>query len=103
MPLDLAPPFCTSGMLMRSNNGPINGVLLPIDLSSRIALLLQCFQDMLPNSGFDPTIKAAGYRAPRAIVVGKISPRRASSQDPKDCIDHQAMILCWTPNFWLLR
>src|SRR5258708_5385921 len=102
MPLDLASPFCPSRMLMRSNNGAIDGVLVPIDLSSRIALLLQGFQHALPNASLLPPIKAAGYRAPRAIVVGQISPGRSGSQNPQDSIDNQTMILCWTTYLWLL-
>ncbi len=102
MPPDFVPPFCSSRMLMRSYHRPINRVLFPIDLPSSIALLLQCTQDSLPNSCFLPAIKAAGDRAPRAVVVRQISPRRTGSQDPKDCIDNQTVIVCWTTHFWLL-
>src|SRR5258707_657491 len=102
MPLDFASPFCPSRVLMCANNRAIDGVLLPINLSIGITLLLQGFQHLLPNTGFDPAIKAASYGAPRAIVIGKISPRRARSHYPKDSIENQTMILCWTTHFWLL-
>src|ERR1019366_6028820 len=102
MPLDFDPPFCPSRMLMGSNNRAINRVLLPIDLSISVTLLLQRVQYPLPNSGLLPPIKTTGHRAPRTIIVGKISPRRASSQDPEDPIDDQTMIVCCTTNFWLL-
>jgi hypothetical protein len=74
-PHDFDSPFCSSRMLMRSNDRAINAVLLPINLSISIAHLLQSFQHALPHPGFDPPIKAAGYGAPRTILVGQISPR----------------------------
>jgi hypothetical protein len=88
---------------MRTNDGAIDAVLLPIDLAISIGLLLQRFQHALPYSGFDPPIKSTGYRSPRTIPLREVSPRRSRSDNPQNPIENQTMILCWTTNDWLLR
>jgi hypothetical protein len=90
-------------MLMGANDRTIDTVLLPIDLADSVSLLLQGFQDSLPDAGFDPPVKSARDRTPRAIAFGQISPRRTRSQNPQDTIENQAMILRWTTHLWLLR
>ncbi len=102
MPRDFGPPFCSSRMLMGSNDRAIDGVLLPIDLACGITLLLQGAEDSLPYSRFLPPIKSACHRAPRAIVLGEVSPRGSRSQNPHHSIDDQTMIVCWTASLWLL-
>lgn len=88
---------------MGPNDGTIDGMEVPIELSGGIALLLQGLQDALPDPRLLPAIKAAGDRVPGAVALGQISPRCSSSQDPQDPIDDQAMIFGWTACFWLLR
>jgi len=103
MPLDLAPPFCSSRMLMGTNDRTIDGMEVPIKLPGCIALLLQGFQYALPDPSLLPAIKAAGYRAPGTVPLGEISPGRSGSQYPQDSIDDQAMLFGWMACFWLLR
>lgn len=102
MPLDFAPPFCPSRMLVRSDDRPIDAVLLPVDLAFGIGLLLQGFKHLLPHAGFHPSGKAAGHRAPRTIVLWQVSPRGSSPQDPENPMENQTMLVCWTTHAWLL-
>src|SRR5437899_1179155 len=101
MPLDFDPPFCSCGMLMSPNNGAIDRMGFPIHLPSRITLLLQGLQDVLPHTCFLPAVKAARNGSPRAIVFGQISPRRSRSQYPQDPIDDHAMVVGWTTRLGL--
>jgi len=90
-------------MLMGTNDRAIDRMDVPIELPGGIASLLQGFQYSLPDPSLLPPIKAAGYRAPRTVPLGEISPGRSGSQYPQDPIHDQAMIFGWTACFWLLR
>lgn len=103
MPPDFDPPFCPGGMLMGTTDRTIDTVLLPVNPTFGIGLLLEGFEHPLPHASFDPSIEAAGHRAPWPIPLWQVSPRRPGSHNPQDGIEDQTMILCWTTHFWLLR
>jgi hypothetical protein len=47
-------------MLVRSNDGAIDMMQAPIQLTCLVCLLLQCGQDPLPDAGPSPAIEAGG-------------------------------------------
>lgn len=59
----------SSSMLMGSNHTAINKVKPSAQLTSRIGLLLQLLQDLLPESSFSPRIKSTRHCCPRPVSI----------------------------------
>ena len=81
-PPDGAGPAGAGGVLMSANNGGIDKVQVPVDLTTGIGLDLQSRQNVLPQAGLAPAIEPTGDGADRAIALGQIPPRRAGAQNP---------------------
>jgi len=81
-------------VLVRSDDGGIQIVLLPIELAATIRLLLERLKDALPDTGSSPTVEACGSRLPGAVFVGQVPPGSARPVNPEDGVQYSAMILC---------
>jgi len=57
-----------------------------------VRLIDQNFQQLLPNPLVPPADEAAVRVAPAPVVRRQIAPRGARSQNPKDCINEQAIV-----------
>src|SRR5215831_7813718 len=90
-------------MLMRSDNGAIHIMGVPIKLASTVGLLLHRRKEAGPDAGLAPAIKTARDRTPGAIAFRHITPRNASAQEPEDAVQNTAMVSGWTACFGLLR
>jgi hypothetical protein len=90
-------------MLMGPNDGSIDEVALPIDLSLLIRLLLECSQDPIPDARFLPPIEATGDGAPGAIALRQIPPGSTGLENPEDPVDDPPMVVVGTADLWLLR
>ena len=97
------PPFGTSGMLVRSDNGAVHVVDVPVYLTSGLRLRLDLRKDAVPEAGLAPTVEAAGHGGPWAIPLGQVPPGCACAYDPQDAVDDLAMISCRTACSSFLR
>src|SRR3954471_5620006 len=68
-PPDGAGPASAGGVLMSANNGGIDKVEVPVDLTTGIGLDLQSRQNVLPQAGLAPAIEPTGDGADRAIAL----------------------------------
>src|SRR2546423_3044478 len=90
-------------MLVGSNDRAIDIVNRPIHLPRSIGLLLDGLKEALPETGFAPTIEAAGDRAPGAIAFREVTPGGASTQNPQDAIDDHSMVRSGPAGFGFVR
>ena len=88
---------------MGADDGSIDEVALPIDLSLRIRLLLESSQDPIPDARFLPPIEATGDGAPGAIALRQIPPGSTGLENPEDSVDDPPMVVVGTANPGLLR
>ena len=89
-------PFCTSGMLMCADDGPIDHDPLTVRLSSK------CFEDALPNATSVPAVEASEDGVPRAEAFRQIPPRRACSVFPENRFNDRSIRLTRPPHPALL-
>lgn len=64
----------------------------PVDATIRICDALEGLQNAQPRSISFPTSQAVMTGAPRAVLFGDISPRRAEFDAPDDAVDDTAMV-----------
>src|ERR1700759_2398491 len=69
----------TGGVLMRTNDGGIHEVEVPVDLAALVRLGLQIRQDALPDPGLAPAVEPARHGTHRAIAPRQVTPRRISA------------------------
>ena len=82
----------TRGMLVGSNDRAIDRVHRPMHLPRGIGLRWDGLKEAWPDTGFSPTIEAAGHRAPGAIAFRSIAPGGTGAQHPQDAIDDHSMV-----------
>jgi hypothetical protein len=82
-------------MLVGSYDRAIDIMYSPIQPSLRIGLLLGSLKEALPETGFAPTIEAAGHRAPGAIAFREIAPGGAGADDPENAVEDAAVVSGW--------
>jgi hypothetical protein len=83
-------------MLMRPDNGAVDEVAVPIQVSARIRLLLESSQDPIPDARFLPTVEATGNGLPGAVALGQIAPGSARLENPQDAIDDPPVVMAGT-------
>src|SRR5205085_1024106 len=81
------------GMLMGTDDGAIHKMDVPINLSQRIALLLQAVQNPLPDARMTPAVETARDRPDFAVAFGQVAPRRTCAQNPEHPVDHRAVVV----------
>ena len=54
-------------------------------------------KDAVPQPAFAPAVEAAVDGLPGAEALGQVTPGSAGVQDPKDAVDHQAVVLVGVP------
>lgn len=84
-------------VLMRSNDGTIDVMRLPIQLPCRIGLRLHLFPNGLPDPFLAPAVVAAGNRLPLPIAFRNIAPGRSGALEPQDAIDNRPMRMIGLP------
>ena len=67
-------------VLVSANNGAIDLMNGPVQLTRAIGLLLDGLKETLPDAGLAPAIETAGHGAPRTIALGYIAPRGTGAQ-----------------------
>jgi hypothetical protein len=80
-------------MLVGTDDRPIDVVLLPIHLATRICPSLQLGQDTRPQPAALPPIGARGDGLPRPVAFGQVAPRCSSLGDPEYAVDDMSMIM----------
>ena len=65
-----SPLFCPSGVLVGPHDGGIDVVGLPVELAPGIGLLLDGFQDTIPDTGLAPAVETGGHRRRGAVPLG---------------------------------
>ncbi len=88
---------------MRPDAGAIDVVGLPVDPAFGVGNLLDGCEEPLPDPRLLPAVEAAGYRTPRAVALGKISPGGSGPIDPQDAVHDPAVIRRGTSRLRLLR
>src|SRR5690606_20685979 len=79
-------------MLVGTDDGPIDVMDFPIEVTVRIRILLDGGKETLPDAGFAPALKAAVDRGPRAVALGQVPPWRTGAQNPQDAVQDAAMV-----------
>jgi hypothetical protein len=64
----------------------------PVQLSGRVALLLECGQERVPDAGGHPAVEAGGHALPGAEALGQIAPLGAGGVDSEHRVEHLAVI-----------
>ena len=70
-------------MLVRSDDGAIDMMQVPIQLACGVSLPLQLGQDLVPDAGSAPAIEAGGNRLRGAVLLRQIPPGRARAIEPQ--------------------
>ena len=84
-------------MLVRTDDGPIDVVLLPIDVATHICLALHLGQDALPKPTSLPPVEAGGDGLPRPIACRQIAPRRPRLGDPEHAVEDASVVVVRVP------
>src|SRR5690554_5753577 len=79
-------------MLVGTDDGPIDVMDFPVEVTVRIRILLDGGKETLPDAGFAPALKAAVDRGPRAVALGQVPPWRTGAQNPQDAVQDAAMV-----------
>src|SRR5690349_6385559 len=93
----------TGGVLMRTNDGGIHEVEVPVDLAALVRLGLQVREDALPDPGLAPAVEPARYGAHRAVAPRQVAPQRAAAMDPQNAVQNLPVVLVRPPGPGLLR
>ena len=80
-------------MLMGTNDSGIDLMDGPLQRASRIGLLLERVQDLLPDAGLPPAIEAAGHCLPGTIARRQPTPGGTGAEDPQDAVDNRPMVV----------
>ncbi len=80
-------------MLMGTNDSGIDVMDGPLQRASRIGLLLERVQDLLPDAGLPPAIEAAGHCLPGTIARRQVTPGGTGAEDPQDAVDNRPMVV----------
>src|SRR3712207_215016 len=80
-------------MLVGANDGGIDVLDGPLQRAGGIRLLLEGFQDRLPDTSLPPAVEAAGHRLPGTIAGRQVAPGGTGAEDPQDAIDNGAMVV----------
>lgn len=88
-------------MLVGADDRPIHKVRRPIQMASRIALLLQPRQEVIPDACVDPAVKLRSHRLPRAIALRQVTPGNARGVQPQNTINQTAAVVWRKPPFGL--
>ena len=80
-------------MLVRTDDCPIDVMLLPIDVATQICLALHLGQDSMPEPASLPPVEAGGDRLPRPIACRQIAPRRPGLGDPKHAVEDASVVV----------
>jgi hypothetical protein len=73
-------------MLVRPDNGAIDVMDLPIELTCGLGLLWENRQHALKDAGLLPTVDATRHGVPWAIALRQIPPGCSRAQDPQHAI-----------------
>ena len=79
-------------VLMSANDGAIDIMNRPVQLTSGMGLLLDRLKEALPEAGSAPAIEAAGYGLPGAVAFGHVAPGGTGAQQPQDAVDHASVV-----------
>lgn len=73
----------SSGVLVRSNDRPIDEVDFPVDPTFAISPLLGSLELSLPDASPLPPVEGTRDARPDAVALGQLSPGCSSSRDPE--------------------
>src|SRR5690606_29735036 len=79
-------------MLVGTDDGPIDVMDFPIEVTVRIRILLDAGKSRVRAAGLAPALKAAVDRGPRAVALGQVPPWRTGAQNPQDAVQDAAMV-----------
>jgi hypothetical protein len=80
-------------MLMGAHHGPVDVVLLPIQLTARVGTALHFSENVRPQPAALPPIEPGGDGLPGAIAFGQVPPWCASLGDPEHTVDDAPVIM----------
>ena len=84
-----------SRMLVRTDNGAIHIVDLPVQLRCGVSLLLDRGQEASPDACLTPAVEAASDGLPGAIPFGQVAPGSAGADDPEDAVEDASVVSGW--------
>ena len=86
-----------------ANARPVNEVQRPVEVPTGLGLVLEACQDLLPEAGPLPAAKTAVQRLPVAKVAGRVAPRGAGAEAPKNAVEHLAKVRIGATGRWSRR
>ena len=90
-----APCMGPSRMLVRTDDGAIHIVDIPVQVLGGVGLLLDRRKEASPDARLAPAVEAAGDGLPGAIPFGQVAPGSAGAEDPEDAVEDAAVVSGW--------
>lgn len=84
--------LCPCGMLMGSDDGGVDGRLVPVNVALPVSKVLKVCEDARPHGLLAPAGEARGDGAPVAEAKREIPPGRTRTEEPKDGVDEGSLV-----------
>jgi hypothetical protein len=79
-------------MLVRPDDGAIDIMDIPVELSCGVGALLDRGKEASPETCFAPAGEATGNGDPAAIPLGEVTPGGSCADDPQNAIQEASVI-----------
>nr|WP_240741699.1 hypothetical protein [Deinococcus sp. KSM4-11] len=96
--LVLLASLCAGCMVVRADDGVVDELRLPVDVTTPVGELLEAFGNMLPNALAAPAVEAGGNGAPVAGDGWEVTPGCARAEEPENSIEKGAIVEPGTPS-----
>jgi hypothetical protein len=83
-------------MLVGADNGDIDEMQIPLELTGGIGLLLQGVKQMLEDTSLPPAVEAARHRPLGTVALWQVVPGSARAENPQHPIKDAAMVDGWS-------
>lgn len=84
--------LCPCGMLMGSDDGGVDVLLVPVNVTLPVSKLLKLCEDAHPHGLLAPAVEARGDGAPVAEARREIPPGRTRTEEPQDGVDEGSLV-----------
>lgn len=78
--------------MVRPNNGAVDHVDFPVDLTVLIAVFLNLGKQLSPQALSLPAVEAGTHRLPVTVALREIAPGRSGPLEPEDAVEDGAVI-----------
>ena len=87
-----APCVSASRVLVRTDDGAIHIVDIPVELPGSVSTLLDRRKEARPEARLAPAVEAAGDSGPAAIPLGQVTPGSTGADDPQNAVQDASVV-----------